>query len=108
MDKKMQAKMDARRYAEAKMNYGRGAGNKRKMIQATVDERMRDPEYRAAFQEELGKINYEPIVEKVENRKKLEKGYEGVKKGMRTGRRLFRLYEQNRDIFDAILDRLGV
>lgn len=49
-----QAKKDAREYARAKMFYGEGAGNRRKLIKATVDAKSKkDPTYKAAFDHHL-------------------------------------------------------
>ena len=56
-----QAKKDAKEYARAKVSYGIGAGNKRKLINHTVKQRSRDSkEYKEAFekyleQEDMGK-----------------------------------------------------
>jgi len=43
------AKKDAQEYARAKMFYGEGAGNRRKLIKATVNERSKDEYYKQAF-----------------------------------------------------------
>ena len=40
------AKKDAKEYARAKMYYGEGAGNRRKLINATIKERSKDPVYK--------------------------------------------------------------
>ena len=45
------AKKDAKEYARAKMYYGEGAGNRRKLIKATVNERSKDPVYKSWFDE---------------------------------------------------------
>ena len=47
------AKKDAKEYARAKMFYGEGAGNRRKLIKATVAERSKDPMYKAEFEKRL-------------------------------------------------------
>ena len=49
------AKKDAKEYARAKMYYGEGAGNRRKLIKATVDQRSKDPSYKKAFDEALSR-----------------------------------------------------
>lgn len=41
-----QAKKDAKEFARAKMFYGEGAGNRRKLIRATVDERSKNDVYK--------------------------------------------------------------
>ena len=48
------AKKDAREFARAKMFYGEGAGTRRKLIKATVDQKAkRDPSYKKAFDHHL-------------------------------------------------------
>lgn len=49
------AQKDAKEYARAKMFYGEGAGTRRKLIKATVNERSKDPDYKKAFDEALAK-----------------------------------------------------
>lgn len=44
---------DAKEFARAKAYYGEGAGNRRKKIKNIVDERSKDPDYKAAFEREL-------------------------------------------------------
>ena len=39
------------------MFYGEGAGNRRKLIKATVNERSKDPDYKAEFEKALAKQN---------------------------------------------------
>lgn len=45
-----QAKKDAKEYARAKMFYGEGAGNRRKLIKAKVNERSKNADYKKAFE----------------------------------------------------------
>lgn len=47
------AKKDAKSYARAKMFYGEGAGNKRKLINAKVNARSKDPFYKQQFEKHL-------------------------------------------------------
>ena len=50
------AKRDAREYARAQMYYGEGAGNRRKLIKATVEQRKKnDPFYAKEFERQLAK-----------------------------------------------------
>ena len=49
------ARKDAKESARAKMFYGEGAGNRRKLIKATVAERSKDPLYKEAYEEALQK-----------------------------------------------------
>ena len=49
-----EASKDAKEYARAKMFYGEGAGNRRKLIKATVDAKSKkDPSYQKAFEHHL-------------------------------------------------------
>ena len=55
MNPTKEARRDAREYARAKMFYGDGAGNRRKIIEATVEaKRKKSPAYARAFRHELG------------------------------------------------------
>src|SRR3569833_2872175 len=50
------AKKDAKEFARAKQFYGEGAGNRRKLIRATVEGRSKkDPSYKKAFDHHLSK-----------------------------------------------------
>lgn len=49
-----EAKKDAEEFARAKMYYGEGAGNRRKLIKATVEsKKKKDPVYAEAFEHHL-------------------------------------------------------
>ena len=48
-----QAKKDAKEYARAKMYYGQGAGTRRKLIKATVEERSKNSAYKESFNKYL-------------------------------------------------------
>lgn len=47
------AKKDAKEFARAKMFYGEGAGNRRKLIKASVQEKSKDPRYKDLFDQFL-------------------------------------------------------
>ncbi|UNI72538.1 MAG: hypothetical protein [Chaetfec virus UA24_144] len=49
------ARKDAKEFARAKMFYGEGAGNRRKLIKAKVNERSKDPDYKKEFDSALAK-----------------------------------------------------
>lgn len=100
------AKRDAHDYAYASANYGKGAGNRRKVIQMRIDERMSDPIYRRAFQEELSTIKYEPIVEKIEKRKVVENTCKETKKALSMAKRAYNIYDRNRDILEPLVRRI--
>ncbi|QGJ89063.1 hypothetical protein PBI_UNTOUCHABLE_18 [Gordonia phage Untouchable] len=50
-----EASKDAEEFARAKMFYGTGAGNRRKLIKASVEAKSKDPLYKQAFEEHLAK-----------------------------------------------------
>ena len=49
------AQKDAKEYARAKMYYGKGAGNRRKLISNTVAQRSKDPYYKSEFDKAMEK-----------------------------------------------------
>lgn len=49
------AQKDAKEYARAKMYYGQGAGNRRKLISNTVEQRSKDPYYKSEFDKAMAK-----------------------------------------------------
>lgn len=53
------AKRDAKKYARAKMFYGEGAGNRRKLLNAKISERSKNPIYKKAFDDAMNKQNME-------------------------------------------------
>lgn len=61
---KRAARKDAKEYARAKMFYGEGAGTRRKLINNTVEERSKNPDYKKAFDEALSKQDMAKHVQK--------------------------------------------
>ena len=51
------ARKDAKEFARAKMYYGEGAGTRRKLIKATVEERSKSQVYKDAFDKSLASQN---------------------------------------------------
>jgi hypothetical protein len=51
------ARSDASEYAKAKLAYGEGAGTRRKLIKAKVEERSKNPQYKEAFDRFLSEQN---------------------------------------------------
>lgn len=98
-----QAYKDAEKYAEAQMNYGKGAGNQRKIIKAQVEERMKNDIYAEAFNQHLAQINSEEVVRKVKTKKNVEKAYSGAKKVYRSARKAENFYYRNKGIINHIL-----
>lgn len=53
------AKKDAKEFTRAKMYYGEGAGNRRKLIKAKVAQRSKDPSYKKAFDHYVANTDWE-------------------------------------------------
>ena len=51
------ATKDARRHIDAKMAYGKGAGTRRKLLKAELDQKMKDPTYKKSFDDALETID---------------------------------------------------
>lgn len=81
-DKKIekQARKDAKEFARAKMYYGEGAGNRRKLIKATVNERSKNKTYKDAFDKALESQDMAEHVKKA----KRERKYTDVKDTTKT------------------------
>ena len=47
------AKKDAQRHLDAKMAYGKGAGTRRKLLKAEIEQKMKDPHYKKSFDDAL-------------------------------------------------------
>ena len=101
-----QAERDAKRYMEARLNYGKGAGTQRKLIDAEIKERMKDAIYKAAFEATLAGIDQAGVAEKIRKKKGVQKAVEGGRKTIRAARRAENFYQRNRywinDIVRAI------
>lgn len=65
------AKKDAKEYARAQMFYGEGAGNRRKLIKAKVEERSKDENYKKLFDSYLSEQNMEEHAEKAQTERKV-------------------------------------
>ena len=53
-----EARKDARKYVNAKQYYGKGAGNRRKLLKGELSEKMKDPDYKKAFDEYVKNEDY--------------------------------------------------
>lgn len=53
------ARKDAKRYADAKMYYGEGAGTRRKLLKAELSNKMKDEHYKKAFDYYMQGADYE-------------------------------------------------
>lgn len=83
-----QAKADAKEYARAKMYYGTGAGNRRKLIKATVNERSKDKYYKERFDKYLSEQDMAKHAEKAKTERKANDAKE---KTAKTARGLYHL-----------------
>ena len=77
------AKKDAKEYARAKMYYGEGAGTRRKLIKATVEERSKDADYKKAFDEALSKQDMSKHAAKAKSERRRN---DAAKTASKTGR----------------------
>lgn len=100
---KLQAARDARRYSEAQMNYGQGAGTQRKLIDAEIKEKLKDDIYRATFEATLAGINQADVAKKIQQKKGIQRAVDGAKKGVRAARRAENFYYRNRYWIDQIV-----
>lgn len=58
------ARKDAKRWADAKMYYGEGAGNRRKLLKAELSNKFKNEEYKKAFDRYLEGADYEKSAKK--------------------------------------------
>lgn len=66
------ARKDAAEFAKAKMYFGEGAGTRRKLIKARVEQRSTDPIYKAAFDRHSSTQNMEKRASQAKTKRKLE------------------------------------
>ncbi len=72
------AKKDAKRYADAKMFYGEGAGNRRKLLKAELNKKMGIPGYKEVFDREVENADYAKSAKRAQRERKAR----DVKKGI--------------------------
>ena len=66
------AKKDAKRFADAKMYYGKGAGTRRKLLNAELNKKKKDiPGYEQAFNDQLKNVNYAKSAKKATKERKV-------------------------------------
>lgn len=97
-----QAKKDAMRYTEAQLNYGKGAGTQRKILNAEIQERLKNDIYKTAFEAALAGINQANVAEKIRKKKGVQATFEGAKKAARSVRRAESFYYRNQYWLSAI------
>ena len=98
-----EAARDARRFAEAKMNYGKGAGTQRKLLNAELSHKMENSLYQEAFNDALAHIDEADVARRIKTRKSVEKGAKAVRNGYYTARRVGNAYNRNKTLIDQIL-----
>jgi len=77
---KHEASKDASEYARAKAYYGDGAGTRRKKIKNLISEKMKDPDYKKAFEQELSKQDMEKHQKAANRERKTQDTKEKVKR----------------------------
>lgn len=74
------AKGDAEEFTKAKLFYGEGAGTRRKLIKAKVEERSKDPLYKKAFDHHVEKTDLAKRAEQATKTRKRTDRKKAVKK----------------------------
>ena len=77
---KRTAAKDAKEFARAKMYYGEGAGTRRKLIRETVNQRSKDPAYKAEFERQLAMQDMAKHASKARQERGRRDAVEGTKK----------------------------
>ena len=93
------AQKDARESARAKMYHGEGAGTRRKLIKATVEQRSSSPVYRKAYEQALAKQDMAKHAKKAKTERKAKDAYNTTTK---TGRGLINILNGNRQAASAL------
>jgi len=101
-----EAARDARRYMEAKMNYGKGAGTQRKLLKAELERKMENDIYREAFDDALVHVDQADIARRIKAKKNVEKGVKTARNGYYAARRLEGAYHRNKSLIDTILSMI--
>ncbi len=67
-----EAAKDAKEYASAKMYYGKGAGTRRKLIKASVEQKMKDANYKEAFNKAVAEQDMAKRASEARTKRKVE------------------------------------
>lgn len=100
----MSVERDALRFMEAKLDYGKGSGTRRKLIKAELENKFKDDAYKAAFNDALLNVDTDAIMRRIERRKEMERAVTGVKKTYRTVKTTARYYPKYKDAIRFLLD----
>ena len=95
---------DAYRFMEAKLDYGKGSGTKRKLMKAELERKFQDDSYKEAFNDALMNVDTDAILKKIERKKSMQKAYEGTKTAFRTANHVSNVYSRNKKVVDLIVD----
>lgn len=84
-----EARKDAKEFARAKMFYGEGAGNRRKLIKASVEAKSkRDPSYKKAFDRHLAEQDMSKHASKARSERKRKNVGKATGRGIRGTRHI--------------------
>ena len=76
-----EARKDAKRYADAKMYYGEGAGTRRKLLKGELSKKMANAEYKRAFDEALSGVDLSKSASKAIRERKARDTASTIKRG---------------------------
>lgn len=79
-----EARKDAKRYVNAKQYYGEGAGTRRKLLKGELDKKMKNPDYKAAFDKHVANADYVSAT----RRAKAERGARDTAKVIKRGAKI--------------------
>lgn len=110
-----QVRKDAFKFAEAKMDYGKGAGIKRRHVKAELNVKFRDPKYKAAFDKAVGEANYRKATKKAKTSHDVREAKEQTARSVKAAARFltgtstltaaYILYSQNKPAVDRFLSK---
>jgi hypothetical protein len=113
---KRDATKDAKKFAEAKMDFGEGAGIKRRHVKAALEVKFRDPNYKKSFDEALAAIDYHKATKKAKGahnsrvvKKESTRGLKMVAKtltGTTSIAAAYILYSQNKPLVDSAIKKV--
>ena len=79
-----EALRDAKKYVNAKQYYGEGAGNRRKLLKGELSKKMKNPDYKAAFDKHVANADYAAATK----RAKAERGARDTAKAIKRGAKI--------------------
>lgn len=108
------AKKDAKRYVDAKMFYGEGAGNRRKLLKAELNKKMTNPDYKEAFDRYVEEADFAKSAKKAKRERRardVAKGIFGSRAAITLGTMALAsatvYYIQNKDTVDAYVGSIA-